>query len=622
MLKNLKIQQFVIIDELDLNMETGLTIMTGETGAGKSILLDAMGLILGEKSDPESIRAGSDQSTFEARFAPPKGHLVWKKLIEHNLATESDDEFTVFRMMRREGTDEIKISGKPIEMEVMAEIGKILVEIHGQFANQSLTEPANQLTLLDLSGNFPPEVFTNVSEALRDVNQYTQELEDEKLFLARHRKKAREIEMLVKKFDSVGMKEGFLTEITEEHETLVTAKETMEAFQSMLGRLIATNGVVGSLAAANNTLASQENLEDEKMVDLERYLKDSLQNARDAVEEMGRLLPEYEIDLGPLERAEEILRILNGISKDYKVEFDDLYEFYVEVDGKLKRIKNGRDRILELEKLLADAKSRYLHHADILSEKRKVAAVSLGESIMAELPPLKLPKAQFKVIVEKKPNNPWTERGLDEVTFMARMNPGMPFSPISATASGGELARMMLGLKVVVQQVQTTPTLIFDEVDTGIGGAAAAAVGERIAMLADTTQVLVITHSAQVASCGHQHLYISKQTDDVTTTSSVKELSMQERVEEISRMLAGAELTDESQAAAERLITEAKKSAERRKKEREANPPKEIPKVPTPDTMTEPAAKVEEEPSKDMSEEKEEEESSEDSEEKVAKEAS
>ena len=291
------------------------------------------------------------------------------------------------------------------------------------------------------------------------------------------------------------------------------------------------------------------------------------------------MLPEYEIDTGPLEHYKKILNTLKTISKENKVPWEDLTAYYIDFSTKLNRVRNGREKIAELDSALAEAKRNYLHHAKILSEKRKVAGVELSKAIMAELPPLKLDKAEFEVVVEERPNDPWTERGLDVTTFTARMNPGMPFSPISATASGGELARMMLGLKVVVQEVQETPTLIFDEVDTGIGGAAAAAVGERIAMLADTTQVLVITHSPQVASRGDQHLYISKQTDGVTTTSSVRELTMDERTDEISRMLAGDTLTDESRAAAMRLITEASDAAKIRR-EKIKNQPKAVPPEP------------------------------------------
>ena len=193
-----------------------------------------------------------------------------------------------------------------------------------------------------------------------------------------------------------------------------------------------------------------------------------------------------------------------------------------------------------------------------------MAGKALSEAITAELPPLKLMKAEFDVLVEEKPDIEWTDRGFNEVTFIARMNPGTPFSPIAKTASGGEMARMVLALKVILQKVQTTPTLIFDEVDTGIGGPAAAAVGERIAQLADNTQVLVITHSPQVASRGHQHLHVSKKTDGMTTTSTVSTLSPEERIDEISRMLAGDTLTAESKAAAKSLIDEALAAAKLR----------------------------------------------------------
>ena len=601
MLKNLTIEQFVIIEKLDLDLESGLTIMTGETGAGKSILLDAMGLILGEDSDPESIRTGAEQSLFKALFATPKIHPVWEVLTEHKLVKPADTEFVVQRVMKREGKDEIRINDIVIEQELMQKIGKVLVEIHGQFANQSLTEPANQLTLLDLSGDFPPEVFKNVADALRDVRQTKKALDEENKFLARHKGRIlRKIEEVVKKFESIDMRVGFIEEAQAEYERLLTAKETSEAFQSILGRLIAGNGVVVSLSAANNTLNSQENLEEEKMVDLSKYLQASLKNARDAVTEMNRLLPEYEIDTGPLERYKKILLTLQSISKENKVPWEDLTDYYVDFSTKLKRVQNGREKVAELEKALAEGKRNYLKHAKVLSEKRQAAGIALSKAIMNELPPLKLDKAEFEVVVEERPNDPWTELGLDRVTFTARMNPGMPFSPISATASGGELARLMLGLKVVVQEVQLTPTLIFDEVDTGIGGAAAAAVGERIAMLADATQVLVITHSPQVASRGDQHLYISKKTDGVSTTSSVRKLTMQERTDEISRMLAGDTLTDESRAAATRLITEATDAAKiRRANLKEKSIPS--PERPNPEKMEEfdPTEKVEEEIAED-----------------------
>lgn len=570
MLKKLTIEQFVIIDKLELDFQPGLTILTGETGAGKSILLDAMGLILGEPSSPDSIRQGATESTFTARFAPPAGHPAPKFLIEQGLAKEGDPDFLIKRVMYVAGNDDITINGNPVDVEILHKLGTFLVEIHGQFANQSLLDPANQLNLLDLSGNFPPEVFKNVADALDDVHRYTRELEEENIFLNTSKRDMPTIERMVGRFDKLGMRENFVQEATDEYARLLTAKETSEAFQDILAQLIAANGVVMTLSSANNILNRNKNLEAEKVAKLSELLGSALNNSRAAVVEMRRIAPEYDIDLKPLEMYKQITRELQEISKESKVPYEELEEYYNTINGKLKRFRNGRQKIAELQDALIKAKNQYRHHAHILTEKRMVAGEELSKTITAELAPLKLNRAEFKVLVEENANLPWTKLGLNQVTFTARMNPGQPFSPVSETASGGELARLILALKVVVQRVQTIPTLVFDEVDTGIGGAAAAAVGERIAQLADSTQVLVITHSPQVASRNHQHLHVSKKTDGVTTQSVVRMLSQQESIDEISRMLAGDVITAESQAAAKSLMDEAKNAAEARRQRAQA----------------------------------------------------
>lgn len=569
MLKKLIIEQFVIIERLELDLQTGLTIFTGETGAGKSILLDALGLILGDPPNPDAIRQGSPSSNIEGVFAPPANNPVWQFFIDNDMPPLSKTEFKVQRILRREGEDEIRVNNKGTTLEVLKKISTFLAEIHGQFANQTMLAPANQLHLLDLSGDFPKEFFTNVAEALRTVHRIKQELEDEKVFIATFKKDMPKIESLVNRLDQIGMKEGFIEEVEFEYAKLLTARETSEAFQSIISLLIAGNGVLMGLTGANRILLGNENLDPEKTADLAGYLNASLENARAAAAEMRRLSPEYDIDTSSLNRYEEILTILKNISIETKTGFDKLYEHYLELSEKLFRLRNGKDKILELEGALQKAKANYLHHAHILHEKRVEAGVALSQSITAELPPLKLMRAEFDVEVEEKVHNPWTELGIDEVTFKARMNPGMPFSPVADTASGGELARLILGLKVVLQRVQTIPTLVFDEVDTGIGGAAAAAVGERLAILAETTQVLVITHSPQVASRGDQHKHVSKATDGVTTTSVVRQLTLDERIEEVSRMLAGDTITPEAQAAAKSLINEAARAAEIRRQ----NPP-------------------------------------------------
>ncbi|MEM7618149.1 MAG: AAA family ATPase [Pseudomonadota bacterium] len=561
MLKKLKVTQFVIIDTLDLDFDRGLTIFTGETGAGKSIILGAMGLILGEKARPGSIRAGQDKATFEAVFEPPQGHPVWQFLIDKNLAESGQTTFQINRSI--EGEDEAQerfVNQKPISEDLLKEIGEYLVEIHGQTANHTLLGPGNQLRLLDMAGAFPQEFYDNVENSLKAVFDKKKALDEEKKFLAKHKgPAARQIDKCVKTFEEIGMADGFLEDLMAKHKVLKTAKDTSDAFQDILGRMIASNGIIGALGGCIKTLERQP-LDENKISVLKNALDESIRHARVTVEQIGKLAPEYEIDLNPLNEMEQKISKLEGIAEEFEVEFKDLEDFWREMSDKLSRIQNGRENLNKMNDELIQAKNDYRKHAHILTEKRQEAGEKLAAEITAEFAPLKLEKAQFRVQVEEKPEAPWTKLGFNEVTFLARMNPGQAFSPIAETASGGELARMILALKVVLQRVQTTSTLVFDEVDTGIGGAAAAAVGDRISILSDKTQVIVITHSPQVASRGDQHYHISKRSDSETTISKVTVLTHDERIHELSRMLAGGELTDESQAAAKRLIAEAKEA--------------------------------------------------------------
>ena len=558
MLKKLRVTQFVIIDTLDLDFDHGLTIFTGETGAGKSIILGAMGLILGDKARPASIRSGADEATFEAVFAPKEGHPVWQFLKDKNLAQPGDKSFQINRNIKNDNEEEQFINQKPINRELLKEIGALLVEIHGQTANHTLLGPENQLILLDMAGAFPQEFYDNVENALRNVALKKKELDEEKAFLAKNKgQNARKIQKIVKTFDEVGMKEGYIATIQSEYNVLKTAKDTSDVFQNILGRMIASNGIIGALSGSVKSIENQPSLDPQKIAKLKNALDESLRNARVVVEQIGVISPEYEIDTAPVADMGAKLDKLQTLAREGEVDFEKMENYWKEMTSQLDRIQNGRANLEKMKDELIKAKNNYRHHAHILTEKREEAGKKLGEVITAEFAPLKLEKAEFRVQVEEKPEAPWTKLGFNEVTFLARMNPGQAFSPIAETASGGELARMILALKVVLQRVQTTSTLVFDEVDTGIGGAAAAAVGDRISLLSNKTQVIVITHSPQVASRGDQHYHISKKTDGDSTTSKVTILSMDERVHELSRMLAGDELTEESKAAAKRLIVEA-----------------------------------------------------------------
>lgn len=582
MLKRIHIEQFVLIDSLDLDMQSGLTVLTGETGAGKSILLDALGLILGDPADTGAIRYGCDHSVIEAVFATPAENLVWEYLISEHLVERGQSEFAIRRVMRMDGNDTMEVNGKSVSIDTLKHIGSFLCEIHGQNANHQLLDPAYQLGLLDLSGKIPPEVFKNVASAFHDVNRYKKEQEEEISFYNTNIRELPKFVALVESFEEAGLHEQTVEEINAEYSRLLTAKETCEALQDINSRLVASNGVIMGLSGANMAFTRNQNLEADKVKALGEHLTNALASARAAANEARALAPQYEIDTKPLRDYESKLAILQEIADESKRDINTLDSYYEEMKLKVDRLQNGTQRIEEAGDRVVKMEIAYRQHAQTLSKYRVAAGEELSKAINIGLPLLKLRGAEFKVHVEERANGQWTERGFNFVTFMARMNAGQEYSSIADTASGGELARLVLALKIVIQTIQAIPTLVFDEVDVGIGGAAAAAVGERIAYLADTTQVIVITHSPQVASRGEQQLHVSKRSTGETTTSSIRVMSHEERVDEISRMLAGDTITAESKAAAQKLLEEAVSAAKERKANRLSGA---VPSAPAPDVL-------------------------------------
>ena len=554
-----------------MDFQSGLTVTTGDTGAGKSLLLDAMAIILGEEPDRAAMRGGANESTFKAVFQPSPKHPVWDFLTKNSITVTPEKPFTIERIVGREGKDDIRVNGFMMQPEMLLEMGGMLVEIHGQFANQSLLDPVKQMKLLDAFGAYPPHILGNVARDYRDIIRYQKELDEERSFIASHGHEQPQIEKDISELTRLGMRENFYEDITAELHRLINIRDTNEIFQSVQAQLVASIGAEPALSIASRTVERQKDLDGDVLEPLAVFINTALDNVRKAILEMTRLMPQYDQDTSGIKRYEATIEALHRIAQERQIEEPaKLFEFYEAQQAKLKRIKNSRALIAKLDELLAKAKISYVENAHILTNERVKAARRLSDEITGELPPLKLQRAAFEVEVVEKINNPWTELGINEVTFTARTNPGMPFSPISKTASGGEIARMVLALKVIVQKVQTTCTLIFDEIDTGIGGAAAAAVGERIARLGDDVQVVIITHSPQVASRGQRHMRVSKTSDGVTTETQVQVLTREEQIAEISRMLAGDTITPEAQAAAMSLINEAERASVVRAEARKA----------------------------------------------------
>lgn len=561
MLKRLSISQFVIITSLTVDYADGLTVLTGETGAGKTILLDALGLMLGDPADVDAIRQGEEESQIGALFEVPQNHPVWDFLSQKELATKGT-ELDLKRTMGRSGKDEISINGKPIDLPLLKEIGSYLVEIHGQNANHSFLAPESQMSLLDAFGAYPPGILENVAKAWEDIGKIAQELEEEKNFLLVAEREKPVIERTVAALEKLDMQPGVYKTLTEELANLINIKGLCELFSSINSQLIAQSGVALSLSRVDRLLSTQK---DPVLNKIKGQIKTALDQTREAIAEMQVLAPTYiDVDTSGIGKAEERLASLKAIAAERKVAPEEIFEHYEYLAARLKRIREAPAKIKDFDNKLIRANEVYRGHAKILSDERKKAAEKLSAAITAEMPGLKMLSAQVQIEVTEDPNAR-TARGFNTVLFTARMNPGMPFSPITKTASGGELSRLILAFKMILQQVQTVSTLVFDEVDSGIGGAAAAAVGSRIARLAETMQILVITHSPQVAARGHQHLHVSKKTDGASTKSVVETLTLDQRIHEVSRMLAGEALTDESLAAARTLIEEARSAVRERK---------------------------------------------------------
>jgi len=569
MLKSLSISQFVIITSLKVDYDDGLTVLTGETGAGKTIMLDALGLILGDPADVDAIRQGEEESQIGAIFELSKKHPVWGFLSKNEIAA-TGPQIDLKRTMGRSGKDEIFVNDAPVTLPFLKELGTYLVEIHGQNANHSFLAPESQMSLLDAFGAYPPGILENVAKAWDDIGRIAQELEEEKNFLLVAEREKPAIERTVTALEKLDMKPGVYKDLSDELANLINIKGLCELFSSINAQLIAQSGVALSLSRVDRLLSTQK---DPILDKIKGQIKIALEQTREAIQEMQVLAPTYiDVDTSGIGKAEERLASLKAIAAERKVPPTEIFEHYEYLSARLKRIREAPAKIKDFDNKLIRANEVYRGHAKILSQERTKAAEKLSAAITAEMPGLKMLSAQVQIEVTED-TNARTARGFNAVLFTARMNPGMPFSPITKTASGGELSRLILAFKMILQQVQTVSTLVFDEVDSGIGGAAAAAVGSRIARLAETMQILVITHSPQVAARGHQHLHVSKKTDGASTKSVVEMLTLEQRIHEVSRMLAGEELTGESLAAARTLIEEARNTGKTRKPQGEMPPP-------------------------------------------------
>lgn len=551
MLKSLSIRNVVLIDKLDLDFQNGFSVLSGETGAGKSILLDSVGLLLGKRAEVGMIRSGCDKLSVCGSFeiADKKGELA-ALCAEYDL--DFEHEIIIKRTLNQDGKGKIFFNDQPITQKLLKEIGSYLVEIHGQFDNQGLLNPATHLSVLDNYGAYP-EKITAMKAAFAVYKKAKDNRVNAEAKIAQSKADEDNLRHWVDEFQKMQPRENEQEELEEKRRQMMNAEKILENLDAAY-KALNQGGVQSALRQAQAAISRVNVLLNGKFDNIYSLLDTALVNADEAGEEIEAASNEVSLNQNELDAVEERLFALKALARKHNTTIEELPLVWQQMEENLRNLEHGEDDIENLRKLEEAAYKDYVKKATEVSQARLAAALRLDGKIQAELPDLKMEKARFMTQISTKPENQWNENGRDDVCFMVSTNPNTPYGSISKIASGGELARFMLALKVNLAQTSQVETMIFDEVDTGIGGATAQAVGEKLAKLGEQVQVLVVTHSPQVAAQSKYHYKVEKTTVDNVTTTSLRELSAAEKTEEVARMLSGEHITDEARAAAKVLI--------------------------------------------------------------------
>jgi DNA repair protein RecN (Recombination protein N) len=556
MLVQLAIRDIVLIDRLELHFHEGLSVLTGETGAGKSILLDAFALALGARGDGGLVRHGETQGQVTAVFDCATDHPARRIAAAAEIDTEGD--LILRRVQVADGRTRAFVNDQPVSVQVLRSIGSTLVEIHGQHDDRALVDPVTHRTILDAFGGLQAETRA-VSEASRRVREARAALNEQRARIERARKEADFLRHAVEELAKLDPEPGEEARLADRRLVMMQAEkvagELNEAFEAVAGSASPVPVLSAAVRKLERRSSQAPALVEPSVQALDAALV-AIDEARAALEEAIRAT---EFDPRELEQTEERLFALRAAARKYSVPADELAALRERYVGDVAAIDAGEEQLAGLEKALAEAEKAYVAAAKTLSSARRKAAKALDAAVQAELPPLKLERARFITEIQVDEDSR-DSAGFDRVEFWAQTNPGTRPGPLVKVASGGELSRFMLALKVVLADKGSAPTLVFDEIDTGVGGAVADAIGQRLARLAERVQVMAVTHAPQVAARAASHFLISKDgvpgSDRVATR--VAPLDATPRREEIARMLAGATITEEARAAAARLLEAAR----------------------------------------------------------------
>ena len=548
MLTRLSIRDVVLIEALDLDFATGLGVLTGETGAGKSILLDALGLALGDRADSGLVRQGVTGASVTASFEPSSEASALLSM--NDLILGSGEELIVRRTVKADGGSRAFINDQPVSAALLRELGGMLVEIHGQHDDRGLINPRGHRALLD---SFAGAETAQVAIAYDGMRKAEDALVNARTALADAERDREWLEHVVAELRDFAPVAGEEAELSRRRATMQRGEKIADELDQVSDLIESSEGGLAKLRQAARILdriAGDHPLLAEALVAVDGAINEG-SVAEDRLRDAARALA---YDPAALEADEVRLFELRGLARKHRVQPDALAALAGELAGRFDAIEAGSVGLARLETALSAARDAYRNAATALSEQRIAASARLDVAVANELAPLKLDSARFKTVVAPLTEPQWGPHGMDRVEFEISTNPGAPFGPLIKIASGGELSRFILALKVALAEQGGAATMIFDEIDRGVGGAVASAIGERLSRLAEGAQVIVVTHSPQVAARGDTHLLIAKSSDGTVTRTGVRALDEAQRREEIARMLSGAEVTDEARAQAGRLL--------------------------------------------------------------------
>jgi DNA repair protein RecN (Recombination protein N) len=563
MLIGLQIRDVVLIEALDLSIGPGLTALTGETGAGKSIILDALGLATGARGDAGLVRRGAAQAVATAAFAPAPDHPVWDLLEEKGLAYARDEDLVLRRTLSADGRSRAFVNDQATGVGVLKELGEALLEVHGQHETVGLLDARTHRPLLDAYGALDGQAraVADAWGAWRTARDQVSALRED---VAQSAAETEELTFRLSELDRLDPREGEETELAEARAVLGAAEKALadigsarDTFDGLGGKVA---GAIRALERARERAltagAAAEGPAVSRLAEAAEALDRVLVEAAEAEAAIDAAAAAFDFEPDRLEKTEERLFDLRGLARKLNVPVEELPALRVKFAERLRAVESSEESLKAAEAAQAAARTAYLAAAETLTQARRAAGDRLAEAVMAELAPLKLEKARFRVAVEPLAEDRAGPAGLDRVAFEISTNPGAPFGDLGAIASGGELARFALALKAALagRAAGAQPLMIFDEVDQGVGGAVADAVGLRLKRLASAAQVLVVTHSPQVAARAEAHWRIAKAGDAERIRTAVEVLSPADREEEIARMLAGAQITDAARAAARALM--------------------------------------------------------------------